>query len=130
MSIQESIAPYINRFAILHEQKACVRVELNSTNGKIVVNFVHDLGDVKQHPPQTTPLQSYNNVLKRNYGHHDPQAEALKKNTSPSQIKRLQRRALERSEKAKHEAEQVKANIEAEKATSEQEQSKAEKIKL
>ena len=42
--------------------------ELSCTEGKVSVNFLHDLGDIKQHLHPTSPVKktAYNEVLKKN----------------------------------------------------------------
>ena len=85
MSAQEHLAPYLNRFVILLQQKAKARLELTWNEGKLNINIHHDIGVI--HEPDKTVPQSYTDVLK--------------KNMKQSQIRRLQKRANERAEKAK-----------------------------
>ena len=87
MSLQELIAPYLNRFVILFSENATAKLELN-TEGKFHVNMIHDLGAPKQTLPPAPP------VKKAGYN------EVLKKNLKTSQINRLKRRAAVRAEEA------------------------------
>ena len=81
MSIQEQLAPYLNRFVILFHQNASAKLELSCTNGKVSVNIMHDFGVVeKTVPPKKPDQQPYN--------------EVLKKNLKQSQINRLQKEPL------------------------------------
>ena len=91
--MQDLLAPYVNWFAILHQQKASVILELSRFNGKINVNLKHDLGEVKASSPQ-------NNIG------HPAYSDVLIKNKSLSQINRLQRRAKARAEES-HSAEKA-----------------------
>ena len=83
MSVQELIAPYLNRFVILFNQNATAKLEFSCAEGKVNVNIFHELEAIRQ-PLPTTPL-------------------VLKKNLKASQLKRLQRRAAARAEEAKAE---------------------------
>ena len=98
MSIQEQLAPYLNRFVILFHQNASAKLELSYTNGKVSVNIMHDFGVVeKTVPPKKPDQQPYN--------------EVLKKNLKQSQINRLQKRASARAEQAKHQDESIGKSI-------------------
>jgi hypothetical protein len=91
MSVQELIAPYLNRFVILFNQIATAKLEFSCAEGKVNVNIFHELEAIRQ-PLPTTPL-----VKKAGYN------EVLKKNLKASQLKRLQRRAAAHAEEAKAE---------------------------
>ena len=43
MSVQEQLAPYINRFATLYHQNASAKLEFNIADGKLHVNLFHEL---------------------------------------------------------------------------------------
>ena len=88
MSVQEQIAPYLNRFVLLLNQNATVKLEINCKEGRVNVNMSHDLGNVAHPNPLKVP------VPKPGYN------EVLKKNVPPSQIYRLQKRAAARAEQA------------------------------
>ena len=91
MSVQELIAPYLNRFVILFNQIATAKLEFSCAEGKVNVNIFHELEAIRQ-PLPTTPL-----VKKAGYN------EVLKKNLKASQLKILQRRAASHAEEAKAE---------------------------
>ena len=91
MSVQELIAPYLNRFLILFNQNANAKLELSCAEGKVNVNIFHELGVIEQPLPPTPP------VKKAGYN------EVLKKNLKISPLKRLQRRAAARADEAKAE---------------------------
>ena len=87
MSVQELLAPYLNRFVFLHQLNASAKLELICEQGKLTVNIKHELGEVEQaslHVTSKAPL--YKNVLK--------------KNVPISQFNRLQKRAIARAEEA------------------------------
>ena len=124
MSAKDLISPYLNRFVAINTQKATAKLELCCKDGKVTVNFHHDLGAVEEVVPRLqSEIPAYSDILK--------------KNVSTSQIKRLQRRAEVRAaeardstkkqqniaENAKTEAE--KATTVAEKAIEEAEEAKA-----
>ena len=88
MSVQELIAPYLNRFVIMFNQNATAKLEFSCAEGKVNVNIL-DLEAIRQ-PLPTTPL-----VTKAGYN------EVLKKNLKASQLIRLQRRAAALTEEAK-----------------------------
>jgi hypothetical protein len=100
MSLQDHIAPYLNRFVILFHQNATAKLELSCTDGKVNVNIHHELGVIKQDLPPTA------HVKKTAYN------EVLKKNMKPSQFNRLKRRAAARVEEAKTETIQQKKGAE------------------
>ena len=139
MSIQGQIAPYSNRFVLLFNQNATAQLDVSCSEGRVSVNTSHDLGAVSKTPPtHQAEKQKYSDILK--------------KSVSPSQLRRLKKRAETRAEKAKvpiqnngntaekaieeiskavEEAEKVKkeainAKQEAEKAKTEAEDAKAE----
>ena len=112
MSVQDLLSPYVNRFTLLHQQKASAILEFSYSNGKINVNLKHDLGEVKVPSPQT------------NLG-HPAYRDVVKKNKSLSQINRLQRRAKARAEES-HNAPTSIVNDDSEKETPEAEQKKLE----
>ena len=98
MSIQEQLAPYLNRFVILFHQNASAKLEFSCTNGKVSVNIMPGFGVVeKTVPPKKTDQQPYN--------------EVLKKNLKPSQNNRLQKRSSARAEQAKHQDESIGKSI-------------------
>ena len=78
MSVQEHIAPYLNRFVILFNQNATAKLELSCAEAKVNVNIFHELGAIEQPLPPTPP------VKKAGYN------EVLEKNLKISQLKRLQ----------------------------------------
>ena len=102
MSVQEQLAPYINRVATLYHQNASAKLEINIADGKLQVNLFHELDEVKLLPPRKHPTQSYRDVLK--------------KNMKTSQINRLKRRANMRAEEAKAAAQQAANKPQAEQA--------------
>ena len=88
MSIQEQIAPYLNRFVLLFNQNATAKLDISCSEGRVSVNISHDLGAVSKTPPtHQAEKQKYSDVLK--------------KSVSPSQLRRLKKRAETRAEKAK-----------------------------
>ena len=88
MSIQDQIAPYLNRFVFLLNQNATAKLEIGCTDGKVTVNMSHDLGAVVKTAPINKPeKQQYSDVLR--------------KKVRPSQLKRLQKRADARAAQAK-----------------------------
>ena len=105
MSVQDLLSPYVNRFTLLHQQKASAILEFSCSNGKINVNLKHDLGEVKVPSPQT-------NLGPPAY------SDVVKKNKSLSQINRLQRRAKARAEES-HNAPTSIVNDDSEKETPE-----------
>ena len=98
MSIQEQLAPYLNRFVILFHQNASAKLELSCTHGKVSVNIMHDFGVVEKTVPPKKPYQQ-------------PYNEVLKKNLKSSQNNRLQKRASVRAEQAKHQDESIGKSI-------------------
>ena len=100
MSIQDQIAPYLNRFVLLFNQNATAKLEIGCIDGKVSVNISHELGAVVKMAPSKKPeKQQYSDVLK--------------KKVRPSQLKRLQIRADARAAQAKvptHENDAEKAN--------------------
>ena len=135
MSAKDLISPYLNRFVAINEQKSTAKLELCCKDGKVVVNFHHDLGLIEETIPRPqSKLPAYSDILK--------------KGVSTSQLNRLQRRAEARAEKvrsdtelqqkiaenAKMEAEKAvadaeKATIEAKKAMDSAEEAKAILVK-
>ena len=122
MSLQDLIAPYLNRFVILFNENATAKLELSCTEGKVHVNIFHDLGAVNKSLPETPPVKrtAYN--------------EVLKKNIKPSQLNRLHRRAAARAEEVKTNTYNQKKDAEktledAEKATHVSELQKVEAAK-
>ena len=118
MSIQEQIAPYLNRFVLLFNQNATAMLEIGCTDGRVSVNISHDLGAVVKTAPAQKPEQ-------KQY------SEVLKKTVKPSQLNRLKKRADARAEQAKvsdkkHEETAEKATNEATKAVQEAEKVKCE----
>ena len=93
MSVQDHLAPNLNRFILLLNQNATAKFELTCSEGRISVNFSHDLGGVAQ------PFSQTNHVQRPGYN------EVLKKNVPNSQFNRLQKRAAARAEEAKIQAE-------------------------
>jgi hypothetical protein len=120
MSIQDQIAPYLNRFVLLFNQNATAKLEIGCIDGKVSVNISHELGAVVKMAPSKKPeKQQYSDVLK--------------KKVRPSQLKRLQIRADARAAQAKvptHENDAEKANddnvIEAEQVKHEAENARKE----
>ena len=122
MSVQEHLAPYLNRVVILLHQNASANLNIFCRNGKVTINIFQDLGDI--------PLQSKSV--------HPIYPKVMKKNIKPSQLNRLQRRATTRTEEAiqatryqQQVAENAKKELEeaklvAEKSSMEAEQAKAE----
>ena len=111
MSAKDLISPYLNRFVDLTQQKFTAKLELCCRDGKVTVNFHHDLGVIVEATPRPTiVVPAYSDILK--------------KNASISQINRLQRRAESRAEEAR--AETKKQQIIAENARVEAEKSKAD----
>ena len=66
MSVQELIAPYLNRFLILFNQNANAKSELSCA--EVNVNIFHELRVIEQPLPPTPPVKKagYNEVLKKN----------------------------------------------------------------
>ena len=110
MSVQELIAPYLNRFVILLNQNATAKLEFSCAEGKVQVNIFHDLGVPKPIHVPGPP------VKKAGYN------EVLKKNLKTSQLNRLKRRAAARAEEAKTET--LKQNKVAEKAVADAEKAR------
>ena len=48
MSAQEHLAPYLNRFVILLQQKAKARLKLTCNEGKLNINIHHDIGVINE----------------------------------------------------------------------------------
>ena len=125
MSAKDLISPYLNRFVAINQQKSNARLELCCKDGKVTVNFHHDLGLVEEASPRPK-----SDLLLPVY------SDVLKKNINISQATRLQRRAETRAEEARVEtkkqqhiaanakSEAEKATCEAEKATLEAEEAK------
>ena len=89
MYVKHQLAPYLNRFLILCEQKSNVKLELCCDNGQVSVNLLHALEVVSPTiPDEIQKKEKYSEILK-------------KKNIGTSQLNRLQRRAFERAEEAK-----------------------------
>ena len=105
MSLQDLIAPYLNRFVILFSENATAKLELSCAEGKVHVNMFYDLVAPKQNLPTAPP------VKKAGY------SDSLKKNLKTSQLNRLKRRAAVRAEEA--ETHTVRQNQMAEKAVEE-----------
>ena len=105
MSLQDLIAPYLNRFVILFSENATAKLELSCAEGKVHVNMFYDLVAPKQNLPTAPP------VKKAGY------SDSLKKNLKTSQLNRLKRRAAVRAEEA--ETQTVRQNQMAEKAVEE-----------
>ena len=57
MSVQELIAPYLNRFLILFDQNANAKLELSCAEGKVNMNIFHELGVIEQPLPPTPPVK-------------------------------------------------------------------------
>ena len=74
MSAQETFAPCLNRFTILLQQHATAVLDFKCKDGKITVNFFHELGGAEKAPP-TIHLQIHSS--------RNPQKKAVK----PSQGK-------------------------------------------
>ena len=55
MSIQEQIAPYLNRFVLLFNQNAPAKLEIGCSEGRVSVNIMHDLGAVSKTAPTQQP---------------------------------------------------------------------------
>ena len=91
------------------------KMELTCCEGRVKVNFSHDLGGVAEPLPQT------NHVQRPGY------SEVLKKNIPSSQFNRLQKRAAARAEEAKIQA--VNHHKAAEQAKRDAEKSKLETLK-
>ena len=53
MSLQEQIAPYLNRFVLLLNRNASAKLEINCKEGRVNVNMSHDLENFAH----TNPLQ-------------------------------------------------------------------------
>ena len=116
MSIQDQIAPYLNRFVLLFNQNATAKLEIGCNDGKVSVNISHDWGAVVQMAPAQKPVNQLYSA-------------ALKKTVRPSQLNRLKKRADARAGQAKvstqkHEETAEKAIEEISKALQE-----AEKVK-
>ena len=79
MSVQDQLAPYLNRFVFLLNYNENVKLYITYKDGKLMVSFNHDMSIAKE------------------------VHEHLKKNT-PSQFNRLKKRAQERAEEARHQA--------------------------
>ena len=108
MSIQEQIAPYLNRFVLLFNQDATAKLEIGCSGGKVSVNISHDIGAVVKTAPTYQPeKQKYSDVLK--------------KSVRPSQLKRLKKRADAR-------AETIKEKETAEKALEDEHVSEVQKV--
>ena len=90
MSAKDLISPYLNRFVAIKNQKATAKLELYCKDGKVVVNFQHELGLIEETSPGPhSEIPAYSDILK--------------KGVSTSQLNRLQRRAEERAEKSRSE---------------------------
>ena len=125
MSEKDLISPYSNRFVAINQQKLFAKLELSCADGKVTVNFFHDLGVIEEETPKPDQDQP-------------AYSEILRKNVHLSQSARLKRRAETRAEEARAETtrqqdiaenakiEAVKATSEAEKATIEAEKAATE----
>jgi hypothetical protein len=83
MSIQEQIAPYMNRFVLLFNQNATAKLEIGCNDWKVSVNISHDLGPVtKKAPVQKSEQKQYSDVLK--------------KTVRPSQLNRLKKKRFKK----------------------------------
>ena len=116
MSVQEQIAPYLNRFVLLFNQNATAKLEIGCSDGKVSVNISHDLGAVVKTAPVQNPEQ-------KQY------SDVVKKAPRPSQLNRLKKRAEARAEKVK--LPDSKNDVTAEKAIEEIKKAlqEAEKVK-
>ena len=88
MSIQDQIAPYLNRFVLLFNENASAKLEINCSAGKVSVNISHDLGAVVK------PTTKHQQPEQQQY------SDVLKKTVRPSQLNRLKKRADARAEQA------------------------------
>ena len=120
MSIQEQIAPYLNRLVLLFNQNATAKLEIGCSKGRVSVNISQDLGALSKTPAtHQAEKQKFSDVLK--------------KSVSPSKLRRLKKRAETRAEKAKvpaqnHDDTAEKAIEEISKAVQEAEKVKKEAI--
>ena len=88
MSIQELIAPQLNRFVLLFNKDSTAKLEIGCSGGKVSVNISHDIGAVVKTAPTYQPeKQKYSDVLKNS--------------VRSSQLKRLKKRADARAETIK-----------------------------
>ena len=116
MSVQDQFAPYLNRFIYLLHQKSSAKLEFSCQDGKVRINIFHELTEVEE---------AFNNhILKPAYN------EVLKKNIKRSQINRLHRRALARTEAEQAKLEAEKAKVDAAHKKAEAEQAKVDDTKI
>ena len=52
MSAKDLISPCLSRFVATNKLKSCAKLELSCVNGKVSVNFYHDLGLIEEGPPK------------------------------------------------------------------------------
>ena len=77
MSAKDLISPYLNRFVAINQQKSFAKLELICSNGKVSVNFFHDLGVIEEETPKHDQDQpAYSDVLRKNV--HLSQSARLK----------------------------------------------------
>ena len=87
MSVKDQISSYLNKFVALVNHKSDAKLELICKGGHVTVNILHDLGVVEEtiNPSETKPTYT----------------DILKKNVSLSQVNRLYRRSLARTEEVR-----------------------------
>lgn len=125
MSAKDLISPYLNRFVAINQQKSFAKLELICSNGKVSVNFFHDLGVIEEETPKHDQDQpAYSDVLRKNV--HLSQSARLKRRaeTRAEEARAETKRQQHIAENAKIEA--VKATTQAEKATIEAEKAATE----
>ena len=87
MSVQDKLAPYLNRFVTLLNQNESAKLEFCCQNGKVTVNLLHDMGEVEK-------------AFTKDFKKTSQYSDVLKKNVKQSQSNRLHKRATIRAEEA------------------------------
>ena len=68
MSAKDLISPYLNRFVAINQQKSFAKLELSCSNGKVSVNFFHDLGVIEEETPKPDNSQLSKEILNKVQG--------------------------------------------------------------
>ena len=133
MSVQDQLAPYLNRFVFLLNQNENVKLEINCKDGNLLVNFNHEINKINkvdklQENPKKITAAQFNRLKKRAMSRAE---EAKTKTKEQQELAELAQKECDMSvkiaEKAKIESEQAKR--EAAEAIIDANQSKLEAAK-
>ena len=137
MSVQDKLAPYLNRFVTLLNQNESAKLEFCCQNGKVTVNFLHEMGEVeKAFTKDVKKTSQYSDVLKKNVKqlqsnrlHKRATIRAEEAIKARNVQKQLAEEALKDLKKAKISALRAKRETDKVKAKSKQEETKFEEGK-